>query len=64
MAPTVNEMLGQAYLRMCAAALILLFGPPAERELVGQLMDGKLSEDQARAAREGLDRAARKFFAG
>lgn len=61
-ASTVNEMLGQAYLRMSAAALILLFGPPAEREVVGRLMDGKLPEDQARAARDGLDRAARKFF--
>jgi hypothetical protein len=57
-----NQMLGQAYLRMSAASLILLFGPPAERELVGRLMDGKLPADEAQAARDGLDRAAQKLF--
>lgn len=58
----VNEMLGQAYLRLSAASLILLFGPSPDREQIGRLIDGKLPPDEAQAARDGLDRAAQKFF--
>ena len=63
MTQSVNEMLGQAYLRLSAALLVSVFGPPESRELVGQLIDGKLPEDEAQRVREGLDRVAQKFGA-
>jgi len=61
MAGTVNDMLRQAHLRLTAALVVSAFGSPAQRELVGQLVDGKLPEDEARQVRDGLDRLAERI---
>lgn len=56
MADDVNKMLGQAYMRVSAALFVSVFGSPAQREAVGQLIDGKLPADEAEQVREGLDK--------
>jgi hypothetical protein len=56
--------IGQAYMRLSAALWVSMFGGPAQQELVGQLVDGKLGEDEGRQVREGLDRVARKIAGG
>jgi hypothetical protein len=58
----VNKMLGQAYLRLSAALLVEVFGPPEAREKVGALLDHKLSGDEAESVRQGLDAVARDMF--
>jgi hypothetical protein len=50
--------------RLNAALAVWVFGSPAQRVLVGQLVSGKLPEDEARRVREGLERAARKIAGG
>jgi hypothetical protein len=54
----------QTLARLNAALAVSVFGSPAQRALVGQLVSGKLPEDEARRVREGLERAARKIAGG
>lgn len=57
----MDDLIAQTYLRLSAALWVSMFGDPAQRELVGQLADGKLDAEEARQARDGLDRVARKI---
>ena len=61
MADDFGALLVKALRRMNAGVLVLMFGSPEARRPVEDLLDGKLSRDEAQRVRDGLDRVAHKI---